>query len=79
MEDKKRVRRTRDELVIDIDNKIAYHKERIAVLEEKKTRILTPKTRKPVLTMNKIMAYAKSSGMTLEELADKVGFKLEED
>lgn len=79
MEDKKRVRRTRDELVADIDGKIAYHKERITALEEKKARILAPKPRKQVLTFNKLIAYAKAEGMSLEELADKIGYKLPQD
>lgn len=77
MEENKRTRRTKEEIVAEIDAKITYHKERIISLEEKKERVLNPKTRKKSLTMKKVLDFAKAEGMTAEELADKLGIKIE--
>jgi len=77
MEDNKRIRRSKEEIVAEIDAKIAYHKERISSLEEKKERTLNPKTRKKVLTIKKVIDFAKSEGMTPEELARKLGLEIE--
>lgn len=77
MEEKKRVRRTKEELVAEVEKKINYHKECIVALEEKKERILNPKTRKKTLTVKRILDYAKSEGMTLEQVAEKLGVNIE--
>ena len=78
MENEKRTRRTKEEIVFEIEKKIQYHKECIVALEQKKERTLNPKTRKKSLTMKKILDFAKSEGMSIEDIAEKVGFKLEE-
>lgn len=77
MEDTKRTRRTREEIVADIDKKISYHKEKITALELKKENVLNPKPRKKTLTMKSILNFAKSEGMTLEQVAEKLGVDIE--
>lgn len=77
MEDNKRIRRSKEEIVAEIDAKIAYHKERISSLEEKKERTLNPKTRKKALTIKKVIDFVKAEGMSPEELARKLGLEIE--
>ena len=77
MEDKKRTRRTKEQIVADIDFKINYHKEQIAKLEEKKVKVLTDKPRKKSLSAKGILDFAKSNGMSLEDIAEKLGYKPE--
>jgi len=74
MEEKKRVRRTKEQLVADIDKKIAYHHEQIKRLEERKVQVLTPRVRKKSLSAKSILDYAKSNGMSLEDIAAKLGY-----
>ena len=78
MDEKKRTRRTKEEIVADIDKKIQHHKDCIVALEEKKVRVLSPKPRKKALSMKQILDYSKSQGMTLEDVAKLVGFNYEE-
>lgn len=61
-----RVRKTLDQQLIDIDEKIAFHKNKIAELETKKEELLAPS---PV----EIIAMAKSKGMTITEIMDVLG------
>lgn len=77
MEDTKRTRRTREEIVSDIDKKISYHKEKIVSLELKKENVLNPKTRKKSLTVKRVLEIAKSEGMTPEDIAEKLGLNIE--
>lgn len=77
MKENKRTRRTKEEIVAEIDAKIAYHKERIISLEDKKERVLNPKTRKKSLTIKKVLDFAKAEGMTAEDLAKKLGLEIE--
>lgn len=77
MDEKKRVRRTTEEIVAEIDKKIQYHTDCIAALKAKKENALKPKTRKARLTTKKILDYAKSQGMTVEDIAKKLGYKEE--
>lgn len=65
-------RRTKDEIVASIDSKIAYHQDCIKKLEEKKSKILTPKT-----DARKIAKLIKESGLTMDEVAEKLGVKIE--
>lgn len=44
---------------------------------EKKAAALNPKARKARLTTKKIFDYAKAQGMTMEEIAKKLGYKEE--
>ena len=77
MEDKKRVRRSKEEIVQAIDKKIAYHKECISALEEKKEKTLNPKARKKALSPKKIIDLAKAEGMTIEDIAQKLNINIE--
>lgn len=78
MEENKRTRRTKEQLIADIDKKIEYHKSQIVKLEEKKVQVLTPRSRKKSLSAKSILDYAKSNGMTLEDIASKLGYKIEQ-
>ena len=70
--------RSKDERIAEIDSKIAYHKQCIQVLEQKKDGILNPKTRtRKVKSVNRVIAMAKESGLTVEEIAKKLGITLE--
>ena len=77
MEETKRTRRTKEEIVSDIEKKISYHKEKIAYLEAKKERVLNPTPRKKSLTFKKVLDYAKSEGLTVEDVAEKLGINIE--
>lgn len=61
-----RVRKTLDQQLIDIDEKIAFYKNKIAELETKKEELLAPS---PV----EIIAMAKRKGMTITEIMDVLG------
>lgn len=78
MEDNKRTRRTREEIVSELDKKILYHREQIVKLEEKKHNVLNPKPRKKSLTAKSIFDFAKSEGMSLKDIADKLGMNIDE-
>ncbi len=69
--------RTSGERIAEIDKKIVYHKDCISKLEKKKKAILEPKKRERKITsMNGLVNKAKKSGMTLEEMAEKLGIKI---
>lgn len=77
MDEKKRTRRSKEELITEVDKKLAYYKERIAKLEEKKERLLNPPARKKTLTSKKIIDAAKANGLTIEEIASKLNVDIE--
>lgn len=71
-----RIRRSAEERIAEIDKKIAAHKASIAVLEEKKKAILNPKPRiTKAAKMKAIIEGAKKSGMSPEEIAEKLGIE----
>lgn len=76
--DKKFVRRSPEERAAEIDKKIAAHQESIKKLEQKKSDILNPK---PRLTkaekMKLILDKAKDSGLTVDEIAERLGVSFE--
>lgn len=76
--EKKRIRRSPEARVAEIDNKIAAHKEAIKKLEQRKTEILNPKqhlTKAQKVKM--VIDKAKKSGMSVEEIAEKLGVTFE--
>lgn len=76
--EKKRIRRSADERVAEIDKKIAAHKETIKKLEQRKAEILNPKPRlSKAQKMKIVIDKAKSSGMSVEEIAEKLGVTFE--
>lgn len=73
-----RKHRTKEEIIAEIDLKIAHHTKCIKSLEEKKHNILNPKPRKKKLSQKMIVEAIKSSGMSIEEIAESLGIKIEE-
>jgi len=77
MEGTKRVRRSKEERIDIIDKKIATHKANIEVLEAQKQAILNPSPRRKKSTIKNIIATAKQNGMTEQDIAEKLGIKLD--
>lgn len=84
-EKRKIVRRSADERVAEIDNKIATCKviikkqeDKISELEQKKQAILNPVPRvSKAGQLKALINKAKESGMTTEEIAEKLGITIE--
>lgn len=80
MAEKRKIkRRTQEEIIAEIDQKIAFHKDKITVLETKKQELLTrkPKSRKSDKTLrNELMNQAAKKGITPAEIAEKLGLEL---
>ena len=78
-ETKKRVRRSAEEIAAEIDVKIAAHKETIKKLEQRKAEVRAPK--KPRMTkaqkMKMLIDKANESGMSVDEIAEKLGVSFE--
>ncbi len=69
--------RPTEERIIEIDEKIARHKDAIAKLETKKHEILNPKRRaSKAASLKAIISKAKEAGMSNEEIAEKLGISL---
>ena len=62
--------RTTEERVALIDAKIAKKQEEIKALEAQKQKILHP------VTMRSVMEKAKATGLTAEEIAEKLGLEM---
>ena len=60
--------RTKEERIADLDKKIQYHLDKIAVLEEKKSALVTPK-----MTPTQIIKAAQDKGWTTEQIIKKLG------
>ena len=76
MDENKRTRRSKEELLSEIDKKIASYKERITKLEEKKQRMINPPPRKKTVSSKKIIDLAKANGLSLEEIAEKLNIDI---
>ena len=63
------VKKTVDERVAMIDQKIQKKRDEIAALEAQKQRLLHP------VNMKTVMAKAKEAGLTPEEIAEKLGLE----
>ena len=63
-------RRTVEQRVALIDEKIEKKKSEIEALEKQKYKLLQP------VTMKTVMDKAKASGLTAEEIAEKLGIEL---
>lgn len=70
-----RVRRSTKERVDEIDRKIVFHQKAIKALEEKKQTILTSPINQRTM-VNNILAKAEETGMSLNEIAEKLGIEL---
>lgn len=76
--EKKRIRRSAEARVAEIDEKIAAHKDAIKKLEQRKNEILNPKPRLSKAQKVKVLIdKAKDSGMSVDEIAEKLGVKFE--
>lgn len=75
----KRAIRPKEERIAIIDQSIEFHKKAIEKLEQKKQNILNPKSRTSTKTqMKTLLNKIQESGMTIEEIAEKLGVKTEE-
>lgn len=63
-------RRTIEERIALIDEKIAKKKKEIDVLDAQKQKLLHP------VTMKSVMDKAKKAGLTPEEIAEKLGIEV---
>lgn len=73
----KKPRRSIEERVSEIDKKIAFHQAAVRKLEEKKQSILNPKPRNSDASKMKALLFkAKEAGMSVDEIAEKLGFEL---
>lgn len=70
MAEKHRVRRTAEERIAVLDQKIRFHKEKIEILEKHKKEILNPPQKKKTKdeTLNEIYKAAKASGKSLDDI-----------
>jgi len=64
------VRRTVDERIAILDEKIAKKQAEIAELEAQKEKLLHP------VSMRAVLAKAKEAGLTAQEVAEKLGLKV---
>ena len=84
-EKRKYERKTPEQKIADIDQEIADTKDKIEKLkkkvkdlEKRKSEILNPKPKKVTKAkMNELISLATKSGMTEEEIAEKLGITLE--
>lgn len=60
--------RSKEERIADLEQKIQFHKDKIALLEEKKKQLETPK-----MSAAQIIKAAKERGWTTEEIIKKLG------
>lgn len=63
--------RTKEERIADLDTKIAKKKEELEKLETQKRRIEHP------ISVKSIISKAKASGMSPEDIAEKLGIEIE--
>jgi len=64
-----RTRRSKDEIIAGIDNKIAYHNELIERLKDKKKKLLSPPKRNARKTsMSKALSAIKEAGLSPDEI-----------
>ena len=64
-----RTRRSKEEIIAGIDNKISYHYELIERLKEKKKKMLSPPKRNARKTsMSKALSAIKEAGLSPDEI-----------
>jgi hypothetical protein len=76
--DEQHKRRSKEEIVSEIDKKIEAHKKNIVTLEAKKKAILNPKPRKAPLSMNAILRKAKEKCYTVKDIAKKLDLNIDD-
>ena len=70
-------RKDKVEVISEIERKIVYHKDRIAKLEMKKEEIQNPTTNEQRAYVNNVISQAKANGLTVEQIAEKLGINTE--
>ena len=73
-----RTRRSKDEIIAEIDAKITTHKKNIATLEARKKDLLSPRPRKTAVSMSSILKKAKEKGLSAKEIARKLELNLDD-
>jgi uncharacterized protein (UPF0179 family) len=70
MAEKSKIRRSLEERIAALDQKIKFHKEKIDLLEKQKKEVLSPpqKKRSKAETLNEIYKAAKASGKSLDDI-----------
>ncbi|SMC47301.1 hypothetical protein [Papillibacter cinnamivorans] len=70
-------RKTKEERLALIEQKIGFHKSRIDKLEDQKKALLAPRLKKKTKaeTLNEIAKAAKASGKSLDEVLDMLKVK----
>ena len=77
-DEKKRVRRSVEERVAEIDKRIGDHKDAISKLEAKKHDLLNPKPRLTKAQKVKMLVdKAGEKGLSPEDIAEKLGITLD--
>ena len=71
----KKARRTKEDIVKEIDDKIEYHERCIVNLKQKKEDVLSPKVSKAAQA-KLLLEKAEEKGLDLEEVAKKLGITL---
>ena len=66
-----------DERIKKYQERIVHSEQKIQELQEKRENILNPKPRKARASMAQIVKQAKENGMTVEEIAKKLGIEYE--
>lgn len=77
-EETKRVYRSRDEMIAEVDKKIAFHKEKIAILEKRKAELAKPRAGRKSNKQKKFEELI-ATGKLTEEDATVLGYKAPKD
>lgn len=75
MAEQKNKRRTKEQMIADLDAKIAYHDKCITSLKAKKEEILNPALN-PKAQLKAVLDKASENGITPAEIAKKLGITL---
>ena len=73
-EETKRIRRTREEMIAEIDKKIAFHEDKIAHLNDKKEKLKKPRAVSDAEKQEKFKELIAAGKLTTEE-AVSIGFR----
>ena len=71
----RKANRTKEQIIKEFDDKIAYHEKCIESLKAKKEEVLTPKV-SPKQQLKAVLAKAEESGLSPEDIAKKLGISL---
>lgn len=72
-EHQRRIRRSNEELIAEVEKQIAVKKQQLEKLEAKKARLLAGKSKARSLGRTGLIKKAIEQGMSVEEIRDKLG------